>query len=113
MGSGAHIRLVLGRTAKAIERVDRHSIAETGINLSDFEILEALLYEGPLPINTIGEIVLLTSGSMTAAANRLEERGLIKRIKDPSDGSYFYLHFTKTGRRLIKVAFAKYAKNLE
>ena len=107
------MRLVLGRAAKAIERVDRDSIADTGLNISDFSIMEALLHKGPLPVNTIGEKVLLTSGSMTAAANRLEEKGLIKRIQDPSDGRCFYLHLTKSGRRLIKTAFEKHAHNLE
>lgn len=113
MATGTHIRLVLGRAAKAIDRIDRDSIADTGITVSDFSILEALLHKGSLPINTIGEKVLLTSGSMTAAANRLEEKGLIKRIRDPSDGRCFYLHLTKTGRRLIKDAFDKHARNLE
>jgi MarR family 2-MHQ and catechol resistance regulon transcriptional repressor len=113
METGTHIRLVLGRAAKAIERIDRDSIAGTGITVRDFSILEALLHKGPLPINTIGEKVLLTSGSMTAAASRLEEKGLIKRIQDPSDGRCFYLHLTKIGRRLIKEAFDKHARNLE
>ena len=113
METGTHIRLVLGRAAKAIERVDRDSIADTGLNISDFSIMEALLHKGPLPIKAIGEKVLLTSGSMTAAANRLEEKGLIKRIQDPSDGRSFYLHLTKFGRRLIKTAFEKHAHNLE
>ena len=113
MVTGTHIRLVLGRAAKAIEAVDRASIADTGLNFSDFSILEALLHKGPLPINTIGEKVLLTSGSMTAAANRLERKGLIQRIQDPSDGRCFYLHLTKPGRQLIKEAFATHARNLE
>ena len=113
MVTGTHIRLVLGRAAKAIEAVDRASIAGTGLNFSDFSILEALLHKGPLPINTIGEKVLLTSGSMTAAANRLESKGLIRRIQDPSDGRCFYLHLTKPGRHLIKDIFDKHADNLE
>lgn len=113
METGTHIRLVLGRAAKAIERCDRDSIADTGLAASDFSILEALLHKGSLPINTIGEKVLLTSGSMTAAANRLEKKGLVKRIQDPSDGRCFYLHLTETGRRLIKEAFEKHARNLE
>jgi MarR family 2-MHQ and catechol resistance regulon transcriptional repressor len=103
----------LGRAVKAIERVDRASIADTGLNASDFSILEVLLHKGPLPINTIGEKVLLTSGSMTAAANRLEAKGLIKRIQDPSDGRCFYLHLTKPGRRLINRAFDAHSHNLE
>ena len=113
METGTHIRLVLGRAAKAIERVDRDSIADAGLNFSDFSIMEALLHKGPMPINTIGEKVLLTSGSMTAAANRLEEKGLITRIQDPSDGRCFYLHLTKSGRRLIADVFDMHSQNLE
>ena len=94
MASGTHIRLVLGRAAKAIEKVDRASIAESGLTISDFSILEALLHKGPLPINAIGEKVLLTSGSMTAAAKRLIGKGLVKRLQDPVDGRYFHLHLT-------------------
>lgn len=113
MESGARIRLILGRAAKAIDTVDRASIAETGLNASDFSILEALLHKGPLPINTIGEKVLLTSGSMTAAANRLEKKNLVKRIQDPSDGRRFYLHLTQSGRRLIRRVVEKHSQNLE
>lgn len=113
METGTHIRLVLGRAAKAIERVDRDSIADAGLNFSDFSIMEALLHKGPMPINTIGEKVLLTSGSMTAAANRLEEKGLITRIHDLSDGRCFYLHLTKSGRRLIADVFDRHSQNLE
>ena len=113
METGTHIRLVLGRAAKAIERVDRDSIADAGLNFSDFSIMEALLHKGPMPINSIGEKVLLTSGSMTAAANRLEEKGLITRIQDPSDGRCFYLHLTKRGRRMIADVFDEHSQNSE
>lgn len=113
METGSHIRLILGRAAKAIEQVDRSSIADTGLNLSDFSILEALLHKGPLPISSIGEKVLLTSGSMTTAANRLIERGLVDRVQDVSDGRSYHLHLTKSGRRLIEGAYAEHARKLE
>jgi MarR family 2-MHQ and catechol resistance regulon transcriptional repressor len=113
MESGAHIRLVLGRAAKAIESLDRSSISSTGLNISDFSILEALLHKGPLPINTIGKKILLTSGSMTTAANRLAKKGLIKRVKDPSDGRFYFLHLTRNGQELITKVYAQHAQNLE
>jgi MarR family 2-MHQ and catechol resistance regulon transcriptional repressor len=75
--------------------------------------MEALLHKGPLPINQIGEKVLLTSGSMTAAVNRMEKDGLVKRIQDPSDGRCFYVHLTQKGRQTIKTAYAEHEKNLE
>ena len=108
-----HIRLVLWKAAKAVEKVDKASIDQTGLGLSDFTIMEALLHKGPLPINRIGEKVLLTSGSMTAVVNRMEKKGLAKRIQDPSDGRCFYVHLTKKGRKTIKTACAKHVKNLE
>jgi MarR family 2-MHQ and catechol resistance regulon transcriptional repressor len=113
MQSGAHIRLVLWKAEKAVGKKDRDSIAETGLNPSDFAILEVLLSKGPLAVNTIGEKVLLTSGSMTAAVNRLESRGLVSRSKDPQDGRCFHVHLSQSGRRLIEQAFQKHQRNLE
>ena len=51
---------------------------------SDFAIMEVLLHKGPLPIKTIGEKVLLTSGSMTAAVNRLEKKEFVRRNQELS-----------------------------
>jgi len=113
MENGAHIRLVLWKAAKAVEQVDRKSIIKTGLKLTDFMIMEVLLHKGPLPINTIAGKVLLTSGSMTAAVNRLENRGLVTRIQDPSDGRCFYVHLTKSGRKVISTAYDAHAKNLD
>ena len=50
---------------------------------------------------------------MTAAADRLEKKGLIKRIQDPSDGRRFHLHLTVSGRVLITRAYEEHSKNLE
>ncbi len=113
METAPHIRLVLWKAAKAIEKADRASIADTGLGLSDFTILEALLHKGPLKINQIGEKVLLSSGSMTAAVNRLEGKGFVQRIQDPSDGRCYYVHLTKSGRKVIKEAYQKHQQNLE
>ncbi len=113
MATGPHIRLVLWKAARAVENVDRASIARTGLVLSDFTIMEALLHKGPLPINKIGQKVLLTSGSMTAAVDRMEARELVRRVKDPSDGRSFYVHLTEKGRKTIKTAYAKHENNLE
>jgi MarR family 2-MHQ and catechol resistance regulon transcriptional repressor len=113
MKAAAHIRLVLWKAAKAMEKADRASIADTGLKLGDFTIMEVLLHRGPLPINTIGEKVLLTSGSMTAAINRLEKKSFVTRIQDPADGRCFQVHLTKNGRHVIKKAYSRHESNLE
>ena len=113
MHAAPHIRLVLWKAAKAIERVDQASIAETGLQLSEFAIMEVLLHKGPLPINTIGEKVLLTSGSMTAAVDRLQKQDYVNRVRDPDDGRCFQIHLTNEGERVIHQAYGKHKKNLE
>jgi MarR family transcriptional regulator, 2-MHQ and catechol-resistance regulon repressor len=113
MEPASRIRLILWKAAKAVEKVDCASIAETGLQLSEFAIMEVLLHKGALPIKVIGEKVLLTSGSMTAAVNRLQKKGFVKRVPDDRDGRSFYIHLTDDGRKVIKQAFEKHAKNLE
>ena len=113
MKNGPHLRLILWKAAKAVERVDRASVKQTKLCMGDFAIMEALLHKGPLPINTIGEKVLLTSGSMTAAVNRLQKRGLVRREQDASDGRLFHVHLTARGRKVIEQAYRRHARNLE
>jgi MarR family 2-MHQ and catechol resistance regulon transcriptional repressor len=113
MENGPHIRLVLWKAAKAVEQVDRASIAAAGPGLTDFEILEALLHKGPMLIGEIGGKVLLSSGSMTAAINRLEAGGWVHRVQDAADGRRFRVHLTDDGEALIRKAFQRHAKTLD
>src|SRR5260370_41404513 len=78
-GSGVHVFLVLWKAARAVEVSAEKSILELQMCGSDFAVLEALLHKGPLPVNEIGKKVLLTSGSITVAVDRLEAKGLVER----------------------------------
>jgi MarR family 2-MHQ and catechol resistance regulon transcriptional repressor len=69
--------IVLSRCYRAVRQKAESSIAGAGMGLSDFAALEALLHKGPLTITEIQAKVLLASGSMTAAVDRLEKKGLV------------------------------------
>ncbi|MDP8983424.1 MAG: MarR family winged helix-turn-helix transcriptional regulator [Acidobacteriota bacterium] len=111
--SGVHLRMVLWKAERAMENVDRRSIDKLGLGLSDFAVLEMLLHKGPQPVNTIGAKVLLTSGSITAAVDRLEARGLVRRANDPQDRRARIVHLTPPGRKLITCAFAEHSNTME
>ena len=113
MKDGPYLRLILWKAAKAVEKVDRASVKQTELCMGDFAIMEVLLHRGPLPVNTIGEKVLLTSGSMTAAVNRLRKRGFVRRVQDEADGRLFHVHLTGRGRKIIEQAYRRHAQNLE
>ena len=110
---GPHTWLVLWRSARAVEARALESIAGTGLGASEFAILETLLHKGPLPVNTIGRKVLLTTGSITSAVDRLERRGLVARKDDPTDRRVRQVQLTAAGRKLIKPAFEQHARDLD
>src|SRR6202158_5497358 len=78
-GTGVHVFPVLWKAAGAVGAYAEKSIFGLELCGSDFAVLEALLHKGPLPVNEIGKKVLLTSGSITVAVDRLETKGLVER----------------------------------
>ena len=105
--------LVLARCHRALSQIAEHSIEDAGLGLTDFAALEALLHKGPLTITEIQGRVLLASGSMTAAVDRLEKKDLIKRGPAPSDRRAKVLHLTPEGKRVVETAFRRHAAELE
>src|SRR5262249_61635194 len=84
-GSRVHVFLVLWKAARAVEAYAQKSVSGLEMCGSDFAVLEALLHKGPLPVNEIGRKVLLTSGSITVAVDRLETKGLVERRASSAD----------------------------
>ena len=111
--AATHVWLVLWKAAHAIEQNAMRSVSALALGNSDFAVLEVLLHKGPQPVNVIGKKVLLTSGSITAAVDRLESRKLVRRTADLTDGRGRIVQLTKAGRSLIERAFQKHAIDME
>src|SRR5712671_1304086 len=112
-GSGVHVFLVLWKAASAVQAYAESSIAELEMCGSDFAVLEALQHKGPLPVNEIGKKILLTSGSITVAVDRLEKKGLVERRAHGTDRRARIVHLTREGRKLITRAYADHAADME
>jgi MarR family 2-MHQ and catechol resistance regulon transcriptional repressor len=105
--------LVIAKSYRALSLLAERSIANTGLCLTDFTALEALLHKGPLTISEIQDKVRLASGSMTAAVDRLEKLGLVVRTSSPHDRRARVVELTLEGRRLAASCFERHAKDLE
>ncbi len=112
-GSGVHVFLVLWKAARAVESYAEKSITDLEMCGSDFAVLEALLHKGPLPVNEIGKKILLTSGSITVAIDRLEKKVLVERRTHGTDRRARIVHLTKEGRKLITRTYAEHAADME
>src|ERR1700731_4528873 len=104
-----HVWLIMMKAMRALTRYAAAGIEETGLGLSDFGVLEALLHKGPLPVNTIGQIVDLTPGSISIAVDRLFAKGLVSRVESSEDRRVRIVALTPRGKDLIASAFRKHA----
>ena len=105
--------LVIAKSYRALSLLAEQSITNTGLCLTDFAALEALLHKGPLTISQIQDKVRLASGSMTAAVDRLEKLKLVVRKSSLSDRRARVVELTAQGKRLAASCFERHAKDLE
>jgi MarR family transcriptional regulator, 2-MHQ and catechol-resistance regulon repressor len=108
-----HVWWVLRKATHAIEQNAVRSVSALALGLSEFAVLEVLLHKGPLPVNVIGKKVLLTSGSITAAVDRLESKKLVRRTAGTGDLRARIVQLTAMGRGSIKRAFQQHAIDME
>ena len=111
--SAASVWLVLMKAHRSLAALMDQSIASLGIGLSDFILLEALLHKGAMNISQLGERVQLANSSMTAAVDRLVQRGLVGRQSDEADRRVRTVDLTPCGRELIRKLYAKHEKDID
>lgn len=105
--------IVLSRASKVIAEEAHQLIEQYGLNPTEFGVLELLYHRGHQPIQKIGQKILLRSGSMTYVVNRLEERGLLKRILCEQDKRVTHISITEKGRELIESIFPEHTENIK
>ena len=112
--SGTLIRDLLLHAERRVAAEERRFIHENyGIGRSDFFVLDHLWSHGPLPVSVIGRKVLLTSGSITSAIDRMENRGFVLRNRNPDDRRISMIELTPLGRELIETNTVRHAELLE
>jgi MarR family 2-MHQ and catechol resistance regulon transcriptional repressor len=97
----------------SMARHAERSIVSLDMCISDFGILEVLLHKGPQSVGEIGRRIDLTSGSITTAIDRLEQRGLVARAVDASDRRARMVHLTSDGRASITKAFVRHKEAMD
>lgn len=86
--------------------LDRRMAADSGINLSDFEIL-ALLSEAPqqrMRMNELADITVTTRSGVTRAVKRLTDAGWVQQVKCDEDKRGLYAELTETGTAKLRGA---------
>jgi DNA-binding MarR family transcriptional regulator len=89
--------------SRRIRRAMDETLAEHGLSTTEWRLMSALRWAGAPYRRSAGElakIVDLSSGAMTNRLDQLEQRGLIRRLRDPDDRRGVLVEPTEAGAEL-------------
>lgn len=97
------VRLVI----LAGERLRQRLAAELGIGISEILALGHLFHDGELTPRDLSDRMNLSSGTMTALVDRLEESGLASRGPNPTDRRSQFVSITEAGSEAMEGVYAR------
>jgi len=98
---------IIGRLSRLSRFIDvrlRETFREHGLDPATFDVLATLRRSGPdqrLTPAALMRASMITSGAVTQRLDRLEEKGLVTRTPNESDGRGVYVTLTDAGRNLV------------
>lgn len=82
----------------AIDKMDEAGAAALGINRTDQRCLDVIDQAGRITAGRLAEEAGLATGSVTAALDRLEAKGYVRRLADPADRRRVIVELTERAR---------------
>ena len=73
------------------------------LSLVHLQVLFALDTDGPLPMSRLAEAMDVSQASATGIVDRMEQRGLVERLRDDADRRVVRVALAEGGRRTIGV----------
>jgi MarR family transcriptional regulator, 2-MHQ and catechol-resistance regulon repressor len=106
----AYVKL-LRATRAVVGRVEPR-LAASGLTVTQFGVLDAILHKGALTQRELRRKVLTSAGNMTDVIDKLERRGLVRRMRDAEDRRSIHVELTEDGRMLVSTLFPAHAADI-
>jgi DNA-binding MarR family transcriptional regulator len=101
----------LARAGLLLEALQKESLGTFDLSFVEYSVLRLLARAGEthqLSPSRLAEQVVRTTGAMTKILDRLERRGLLERVPDPTDRRALLVHLTEEGLEQSDKASAAY-----
>lgn len=106
----AYVKLM--RASRSVLARIEPGLAAHGLTPTQLGVLEAVLHKGPMTQRDLGRKVLTSAGNMTDVIDKLERRGLVRRLPAPADRRAVRVELTGEGRALIEQVFPAHAADI-
>jgi len=104
--------VVLSKAYKSLMDQAVKDMKSHGLSSAEFMVLEVLYHRTRIPLQQIGEKILVTSGSITYNIDKLENKGLLKRVPCSEDRRVTYAEITEAGRKLFDEIFPRHVSSI-
>lgn len=105
--------VILSKAYKVIMDRAVKDMKRNGLSATEFSVLELLYHKGKMPLQPIGDKILVTSGSITYTVDKLEQKGYLQRVDCPDDRRVTYAEITAAGKDLFDRIFPAHAEVVE
>lgn len=102
-----YIKLI--RAAETVAEMVARPMAETGLTMAQFAVMEALYHLGPMRPTDVARKLLRSGGNITTVLDNLQREGLVERVSSVGDRRCLTVRLTRKGRALLKRVFPKHA----
>lgn len=73
-----------------------------GVSMAHMHVMSMLERHGELSMSRIAEALDVSFSNATGLVDRMEERGLVERVRDPDDRRVVHVGLTTAGRRVLE-----------
>ncbi len=106
----AYVKLI--RASRAVFARLEPRLAKMCLTATQLGVLEALLHKGAMTQRELGRKVLTSAGNMTDVLDKLEARGLLRRVRSTEDRRSIRVELTDEGGALIEALFPEHASDI-
>jgi DNA-binding MarR family transcriptional regulator len=94
----------LGRAVGTLRCAGSQRLVRLGISMTHFHVLTLLRHHDAMPMGRLAEILDASMSSTTGIIDRMEEKGLVERVRVPDDRRVVLVRPTQAGLDLVDEA---------
>jgi DNA-binding MarR family transcriptional regulator len=94
----------LGRAVGSLRCAGSQRLVKLGISMTHFNVLTLLRHHDAMPMSRLADVIGASLPSATGIVDRMEERGLVERVRVPDDRRVVLVRPTQAGLDLVDEA---------
>lgn len=105
--------ITLFKAHKSLVEFIKEDIKNTSFDINEFAVFEIIYHKEKISVSEIKDKVLIANSSLSYILKKLENKSLIKRIKDKNDKRINYIMLTEKGIIEAENIFPNHYNNLK